>query len=107
MQKVATISLLSLGNPISLPQWHPLCSAGNTIKPWGSNQWCVVHNFLLCICWGKPLPVLIDKVRPSGTVGGVSFLDCAKLMPCAPVLISLDKVIYDATCSGEAEKFDL
>lgn len=73
MQKVAATSLLSLGSPTSPPQQHPLCSAGNVIKPWGTYQWCVVHNFLLSNCLGKPLPVLIDKVRPTGTVGGVPF----------------------------------
>lgn len=73
MQKVAATSLLSLGSPTSPPQQHPLCSAGNVIKPWGNYQWCVVHNFLLSNCLGKPLPVLIDKVRPTGTVGGVPF----------------------------------
>lgn len=35
-------------------------------------------------------------------------MDCAKLMSCAPVLIFLDNdVVYDPTCRGVADKFDL
>lgn len=72
--------------------------------PWGIYQWCVVHGFLLRICWGKPLPVLIDKVRPTGTVGDVPFWT---VLNWCPVLLSLSLWTMWFMCSGEAKKFDL
>lgn len=75
MQKVGIASLWcgagQCGCSIALPEQYPLCTARNIINPRGSCQWCVAHNFLWSICWGKPLAMLIDKLRPAGAVGGI------------------------------------
>ena len=34
-------------------------------------------------------------------------MNSTKLMSCAPILIFLDSVVYDPTCRGVPDKFDL